>query len=165
MALMAATPSKDASFREEKHLSALDQPVVSEGWLRFRAPARLEKHTTRPITEDLVVDGNRLVLDKPAENIHYDLDLRQVPELASLVEAIRGVLAGDIRSLRAHYSVGLEGQAANWKLTLVPTEARVKELLKVVRIEGSEGIVRTVETVQPNGDLSRMTIQPSAAGD
>ncbi|SNB66784.1 Outer membrane lipoprotein carrier protein LolA [Arboricoccus pini] len=165
MALLAATSSKDASFKEEKHLSALDQPVVSQGWLRFRAPARLEKHTTSPITEDLVVDGNRLLLDKPAENVHYDLDLRQVPELASLVEAVRGVLAGDIQSLRAHYSVGLEGQAPGWKLTLVPTEARVKELLKVVRIEGREGTVQDVTTIQPNGDLSSMQIQPLAVGN
>lgn len=162
MQRMAATPSRSASFEEEKRLAALDQPLRSQGTLRFSAPSHLEKRTTAPVQEDLVVDGSSLTLDKPAENVHYRVDLARVPELASLVLAIRGVLAGDLQGLRAHYSVGLEGTSEAWRLTLVPLEERVRQLLKVVRIEGAGDQALSVLTVQPNGDESRMTIRPAA---
>ena len=160
MGQLAQVQRSSASFREEKRLAALEAPVVSTGRLLYVAPDRLEKHTTAPAIEDLTVTGRSLVLDRPAEQIHYAFDLDRVPEVASLVEAIRGVLAGDLMALRAHYSVGLEGELAGWRLTLVPVEAPVKQLLKLVRIEGAGSTVRLVETVQPNGDMSRMVMTP-----
>jgi hypothetical protein len=120
----------------------------------------LEKNTDGPVAEHLVVDGNRLFLQKPAENLDRSLWIDQMPEVQALVESIRGTLAGDLPALERHYSVGLDGSAEKWRLTLVPLSRRVQTFLKVVRLEGEGGDIRLVETVEANGDTSRMLIEP-----
>jgi hypothetical protein len=44
----------------------------------------------------------------------------------------------------------------------VPLHRRVQAFLKVLRLEGAGGDIQTVETVEVNGDVSRMTVEPEA---
>ena len=74
---------------------------------------------------------------------------------------MRGTLAGDLEALRRHYSVGYEGTAAAWRLTLVPVDPGVRDLLKVVRVDGGGAELRRVETIEADGDVSTMTIEPA----
>jgi hypothetical protein len=161
MGKLSAVKESRASFREEKSLAALATPLVSEGTLRYVAPAHLEKHTTAPTREDLVVDGDKLTIRKPSENLDRTLRLEQQPQIRALVESIRSTLAGDLQTLRRYYSVGLDGSPERWRLTLVPLDAGTREFLKFVRIDGSGHDLVSVETVEPNGDTSHMTIRPS----
>jgi len=161
MGTLSAVKESRASFREEKSLAALATPLVSEGTLLYAAPAHLEKHTTAPTQEDLVVDGDQLTIRKPSENLNRTLRLEQQPQIRALVESIRSTLAGDLRTLRRYYSVGLDGSPEHWRLTLVPLDSGTREFLKLVRIDGSGHDLVGVETVEPNGDTSHMTIRPS----
>ena len=82
MARLAQAPQRRANFVEEKTLAALTVPLRSEGRLEYRRPDHLEKITTAPQYESLVVEGGRLViaaggdpprvveLDGPAGNPH-----------------------------------------------------------------------------------------------
>jgi hypothetical protein len=95
---------------------------------------------------------------RPAEGVDRRLVLSHAPELRGLVEAVRGTLAGDLPALQRFYSVGLEGPADAWQLTLVPVDKAVQGFVKVVRVKGSEAQVTEVETVEPDGDLARMAV-------
>lgn len=156
---MSRVRESRAAFREEKDLAALAEPLVSRGTLLYAAPSRLERHTAEPAEESIVVEGDRLTWSRPAEGMRRTLRLEQAPELRGLVEAVRGTLAGDVVALRRYYSVGLEGAEDAWRLTLVPVDAGVKALLKVVRVDGSGTDLRRVETVEADGDVTTMTIE------
>jgi hypothetical protein len=162
MSMLAAKKESRATFHEVKNVAELSSPIVSEGRLLFVAPSHLEKRTVAPIVENLIVDGNLLTLQRPAEHLDRSLRLDQQPEVEALVEGIRGTLAGDLPALERHYSVGLDGTAVRWRLTLVPLHRRVQAFLKVLRLEGAGGDIQTVETVEVNGDVSRMTVEPEA---
>jgi hypothetical protein len=147
-------------FRDEKKLAGLTQPIVSRGTLLYVAPDRLEKHTTEPIREEIVVDGDRLTYVRPAENLRRTIGLDRAPELRGLVEAIRGTLAGDLGTLRRYYSLGFEGSPEEgWRLTMVPLDERVRGFFTAVKIDGLGARLQSVETIEPNGDVSRMTIE------
>jgi hypothetical protein len=161
MSLLAARKESRAAFHEVKNVAELSAPLVSDGQLLYVAPAHLEKRTLAPNPETLIVDGSMLTLQRPAEHVDRSLRLDQQPEIAALVESIRGTLAGDLAALQRHYSVGLDGSAEHWRLTLVPTERRVASFLKFVRLEGAGDQIRAVETVEVGGDTSRMTIEPA----
>ncbi|MCB1778144.1 MAG: outer membrane lipoprotein carrier protein LolA, partial [Candidatus Competibacteraceae bacterium] len=67
MAALAAVPSVEATFREEKTLAMLQEPLVTHGILYYRAPAYLRKQTLEPQPEDLQADGDWLTLEMPGQ--------------------------------------------------------------------------------------------------
>ena len=159
MTRLAAVPERRATFQEDKTIGALTTPLHSNGRLAFRRPSRLEKITFPPAAETIVVDGSRLAItigDEPPRSV--DLDAH--PEVAALVEAVRGTLAGDLAALRRNYAVTMEGSVGAWQLTLRPADARVAALVRAVAIAGRNTDVQRVDITQANGDRSVMTITP-----
>lgn len=154
-ALAKHRPAK-APFVEKKYLSLLDKPVESRGEIAFIPPDRLEKRTTSPKPERVVVDAQRVTLERAGKT--YTMGLRENPAVAVLVESIRATLAGDLAALTRTYSVGLEGTPQQWKLRLRPLDPAVATLVERVEIGGGDAVVRTVEIFQADGDRSVMTI-------
>ncbi len=174
MARLAAMPERRATFREVRRFAALSTPLESTGRLLYRRPrrleggrlesGRLEKLTDWPERESLVVEGDRLVLmgaDAPRV-----VDLAGQPELRSLVDAIRGPLAGDLVALRRAFAVTAAGTAAAWSLALVPRDPRAARLLRSVQVDGAGDEVTAIRLVQANGDeqTMRITSSPSPSG-
>ena len=97
--------------------------MESRGELTFTPPGRLEKRTTSPGAERVLVDGDRITLERGSKR--YTMGLHDQPGVAVLVESIRATLAGDLDGLTRTYSAAVSGDAARWKLTLRPLEAVV----------------------------------------
>ena len=158
MASLRAHPAGRAHFDETKTVSVLDRPLESSGELLFTPPDRLEKHVTSPGDERIVADRERLVIERGGRRAV--LSLAEHPEIAVLVESIRGTLAGDRASLESTYSLALEGGANAWRLVLTPKEEALRQLVARVTIEGSQARVERVEIEQADGDRSLMQIRP-----
>ncbi len=159
MAGLAAVRERRAGFREIRRFAALSTPLESTGRLIYRAPGHLEKLTDWPERESLVVDGDRLVVtgaDAPRV-----VDLAGQPELRSLVDAVRGPLAGDLAALQRAFTVTAGGTAAAWSLGLAPRDPQAGRLLRSVRVNGAGDQVLSVLVVQANGDEQEMRILPA----
>jgi outer membrane lipoprotein-sorting protein len=159
MESLAAVKSVQATFREEKDLAILQQPLETTGILRYRAPSYLKKQTLTPQAESYEVDEEWLVIDSPTEG-RRNVNLRGYPLIRALVEAIRGTLAGDLRTLERYYQVQLQGQPADWTLRLRPTDKELAEHVNAVIIQGQDNRVLKVETLETDGDRSIMTVEP-----
>jgi hypothetical protein len=149
-----------ATFHERKFMALLDRPLESSGELAFTPPDRLEKHTTKPREERVVVDRDRVTLERGGKR--HSLELRANPAVAVLVESLRATLAGDLAALTRSYSTGLEGTPERWRLTLRPLDPAGSELLERIDIDGEKALVKAVEIRQVGGDRSVMTITPVA---
>jgi outer membrane lipoprotein-sorting protein len=145
-----------AQFHERKYLSLLTEPVDSSGELFFSPPDRLEKRTTSPKPETVIVDRKQVTLERGGRK--RTLGLRENPGIAVLVESIRSTLAGDLDSLSHTYAVQLEGDASKWRLVLRPLDASLASLVERIEIGGVDAEVRSVEIFQADGDRSVMTI-------
>jgi hypothetical protein len=88
------------------------------------------------------------------------MDLGSAPEVSALVDLVRGTLAGDLAALQRHCRVTVEGTAGSWRLSLTPAEAGLGGFIRVVRIDGEGTEPLIIDTVEANGDWSRMTIDP-----
>jgi hypothetical protein len=91
------------------------------------------------------------------------MQLSEYPELAGLIDSIRGTLAGDRRALERSFKLKLEGGAERWTLTLMPTDAKLARSVHLILISGVRDHVATVDVTQTDGDRTLMTIERIAS--
>lgn len=157
-ALLAQRKSGEARFEESRLVSGIDGPLFSSGTLTFTAPDAFARHTLQPRAESMAVQGNVMTLKRGGRSRQMTLDA--VPELSTLVEAMRGTLTGDAMTLQKHFTTAVAGHAQGWKLTLVPRDRGLGAQVREVVIEGQRGDLRVVSLWLSGGDSSRMTIEP-----
>jgi Outer membrane lipoprotein carrier protein LolA-like len=145
-------------FVERKYLKVLKAPLELSGTLTYTRPGRLEKRTLKPKPETLTVADNQLTLENPARNERRVLKLQDYPVLWGFVESIRATLGGDIKVLERFYRVELEGGPAKWQLYLVPRDRKMNEVISLIRIDGSQARIDTIEVQEAHGDRSVMKI-------
>ena len=160
-ALLAQRKGGEARFEETRLVSGIDGPLFSSGTLSFTAPDAFARHTLRPREESMAVQGNVMTLKRGGRSRQMTLDA--VPELSTLVEAMRGTLTGDAVTLQKHFTTAVAGSAQGWKLTLVPRDRALAAQVREVAIEGQRGDMRVVSLWLAGGDSSRMTIEPIEA--
>jgi hypothetical protein len=162
-----AVTSSQAHFVERRYLGMLSEPLKSSGKLAYSAPDRLEKITLTPQPERLSLDGDRLTIDRgPGDRGSGDrgsgepgpggqrqtLALSAHPEIAGVVESIRGTLAGDTDGLERFYTVGLTGDEHAWMLRLDPKDATLRRLVSRITIAGSGAAIHTIDTRESDRD-------------
>jgi outer membrane lipoprotein-sorting protein len=157
MLVMQQTRSDHASFTERKSIAMLEEPVDSSGELFYTAPDRMEKRTLKPKPESMILDRDTLVIERGARKYH--LQLQDSPELAAFIDSIRGILAGDRKALERNYRLSLEGTADDWTLQLLPVDEKIQAVVTRIRIAGIGNAVRSIETLQADGDSSLMLIE------
>ena len=159
MASMHGVRTASARFVEKKFVQLLARPLQSSGTLIFNAPDWLQKETLAPTASRLTVNGDRLTVVQP-DGKTRDMSLSEIPEIGALVESIRAMLAGDGATLTRYYTPTLSGTAGNWSLTLEPRDSRLRNLVTTIHMQGEGTIIRTIETVEHDGDRTEMTITP-----
>jgi outer membrane lipoprotein-sorting protein len=161
MTLLGRNRAGEARFVEQRHVQGLGRPLQSSGTLSFTAPNRFARHTVLPRPEAMVVDGNQVTLTRNGRSRQMALDA--VPEMALLVQAVRGTLTGDAAALRQAFKLTLDGQVSQWSLQLEPQDARLAGVVSYIHVTGRQGELRGVEVQMADGDRSVMTIEPSPA--
>jgi len=148
-----------ARFVERQFIALLDEPVDASGELSFEAPGRLEKRTLKPRPELLAVDGDQVRIERPG--LARTMSLRQLPEVAPLIESLRATLNGDRQALEKAFDVNLEGRRDAWRMTLRPRDEAGASLARRIVLSGAGHDVQQVEIEQADGDRSVMRILDS----
>jgi outer membrane lipoprotein-sorting protein len=159
MRRLAEVRAGTVGFTEVKDIPEFFLPLESRGTMSWRAPDRLEKRTVWPIEEVLLVEGNRLSIERPDQGMRRELSLDQSPELRPLVEAIRGTLSGDVATLRRFHEVAFEGDARAWTLVLTPLAPRVRQAVQRITMTGREAQVLEIDT-RSGASTAKMRIEP-----
>ena len=157
MSTLAQNKSGHASFTETKYLAIADKPIESAGELAFVAPDHLEKVTVSPKPERLVVDGDKLTVERNQRK--YTVSLAHYPELAAFIESIRATLAGNRYVLEQLYKVAIGSHGDDWSLTLTPLDSRMLKTVQTIKLDGTRDVLRTVVIEQADGDHSVMQLR------
>jgi len=104
------------------------------------------------------VTDDELTLENPARHERRVLRLQDYPVLWGFVESIRATLGGDIKALERFYRVDLEGGPAKWQIYLAPRDRKMNEVISLIRIDGSQARIDTIEVQETRGDRSVMKI-------
>ena len=161
MALLGQQRSGEAEFSEQRFVKGLDEPLTASGTLSFAAPDRFTRNTLKPRAETMAVLGNTVTLTRGGRSRSFSLDA--APEMAGIVEAIRGTLTGNAQTVRRYFKPELSGSAEQWSLALTPLDARLGGPVRVIHIGGRRADVNSIEMQLTDGDRSLMTIEPARA--
>jgi hypothetical protein len=161
MGLLAMRQHGRVEFIEQQFLAVLDHPIESSGELRYDAPDHLEKRTLLPRSENLVLAGGVLTVERGGRK--HALDLHRYPQIQPFVESIRATLAGDRSALERVFHVEFAGSVDHWSLVLVPVDHQLARTVKQVQIDGSRDQLHRIEIRQADGDRSLMTLRAAAA--
>ncbi len=156
MQQFASSKLVKAEFIERKYVKILDSPVESNGELIFQAPDRLEKRTLQPRPENLVIEGNKVSIERGTFKRSMSLD--DFADMASLVKSLTATFRGDQVSIEQYFSWKLSGPANKWELVLRPKTSKLFVTLREIRLSGDNSYVHTVETTLTDGDRSLMTL-------
>jgi len=162
MGLLAQNKAGEARFVEQRFVQGVNQPLRASGTLSFSAPDRFTRQTLLPRPEAMSVEGNTVTLTRNGRSRQMALD--SVPEMAAVVEAVRGTLVGDGAALQRHFKPTVTGSLSQWALQMAPLDARLAGQVSQIQIGGRQGEVRSVEVTLADGDRSVMVIEPVAPG-
>jgi outer membrane lipoprotein-sorting protein len=150
-AAQAATHSVDARFLQTKHLSLLDEPLVSTGRFRFRRPdhVRIDVETPRPST--MLIAGRSIRI--PGLPASEQQALTGSPLAAMFIE-LGAVFAGNLQQAPAHFTVAARGGDDGIELTLTPTAPEYQRLFRTitVRFAGPETMLQSMRLDDALGD-------------
>lgn len=151
---VAASVTPEVGFREVRTLKMLKAPLVSSGRLRYAANGRLERETTHPVPEVVVIDGTRVTIERAGTTTELGL-IGGSPQ-ASLVQALRAILGGQVGELDTLYRASAEGSLDHWTMHLEPRAAG--GAVRTIRLSGSSGVVGEIEVLERSGDKSVTTL-------
>jgi outer membrane lipoprotein-sorting protein len=160
---LAQVKSARARFSEVRKIPSLDMTSHSSGTLAFTAPDRLERRTLKPGEQRSVVEGERLVLEveiEPGRRTRREFALTELPTLRPFFLALRATLAGDLDTLRSHFSVSLNGTETDWRLRLLPNEAALGNRIREIALNGRGNQVLGIFVQERNGDSTRTALTP-----
>lgn len=161
MAELAQNKGGRARFVETRHIALLDKPVLASGEMTYTPPDRLEKRTVLPKPETMVLDKDTLSVERDKRKMSINLASR--PEAMAFVDSIRSTLSGNRAALEQHYALQVQGDSAQWTLTLVPSEPGITALLQRITVSGHGSQVRHIEYLLADGDRSELAIEPVEA--
>lgn len=156
MQKFAANKQTKAEFTERKYVRILDSPVESSGDLTFQAPDRLEKRTKLPRAETMLIEGNKVSIERGSFKRSMMLD--EFVDMASLIKSLTATFRGDQEGIEKYFAWTLSGPVNKWQLVLKPKSSKLFITLREIRFAGDGSYVHTVETTLTDGDWSLMTL-------
>jgi outer membrane lipoprotein-sorting protein len=152
-------------FIETKKSIFLITDTTLEGIMEYRAPDYIEKYTTSPFQERVIIDGDSMLIEKTLSGGKQDevvipqtYSVESHPVLKAAVESIRAMLAGNFDVLTAGYVATITGTRENWELNLEPKEAEILEYIESINLSGEDIRITKVVTIQADGDESKLEL-------
>lgn len=151
LAKLSRVEAVSAHFREEKRMALLSVPLVSEGDIYYQKPRALVRHTRKPMTSSLLLEGSTL---KFGDKAHVETaSLTAQPAISILVDAFMGVLSGDKAALEREARVTLESRPSDgWRILVTPNRDPLQKLVRSMEFEGAGSTVSRMRLVDANGD-------------
>lgn len=165
LAAVSAKPLVDAPFFERRLSPMFSKPLESRGMLNFRPTGQLEKLTTSPIRERLIITQEGLSIQADEKAAARTIRFEEQPQLAGIAQSIRSILAGDAQPVLRYFEVRTSGSLRDWQLLLLPREAALKRAIRQISVSGRDGHIRLVETTEASGDVIELSLlnMPAAA--
>jgi outer membrane lipoprotein-sorting protein len=144
-AAQADTRSISARFTQTKHLSLLDEPLVSTGRFVFRRPDRMRLEIESPRAAVILITGRDISIPGLSESDKQQLAMTP---MASMFTALGGMFSGDTAALREHFAVAARPVDGGIEVTLDPRVPEWQRLFRTIHLRFAGGPPLTMSSMR-----------------
>ncbi len=146
-------------FVQEKTMSMLAEPSVSEGLMYYSAPNQLRWEYATPYAFALIVNGERIV--KVADGKTEPLDGKANRMYQGMVNLIMGSATGKSLFDTSTFDVSLYDDEAFWKAVMTPKRRDMKRMFSqlVFYFDKQTQGISHVEFIEPGGDATSIRFE------
>jgi outer membrane lipoprotein-sorting protein len=120
--------SLEANFREERHMSILKEPVISEGKIWFTPPNKIRRETTGNSPSTTVIDGRKMTIYYPNLKTAEQYNLEKRPIIRESLQALTAGL--NFQRIADYYNIEGSKQDKTYTVTLTPKTPSIRRLVK-----------------------------------
>ena len=160
-----ARPAPDTtSFVEVRFSSLLETPILVSGRLEHRQDGSLVRRVDSPYREVTELRGENVTVEREGSKPRH-FSLNRAPELRGMLASFAALLQGDRQMLDRYFVVALQGTDARWEIALSPRDAKLKNRLSRITVNGRDDRPRCFTLEEPDADASLMAIGVERPGD
>lgn len=141
----------DARFTQTKHVSLLDEPIVSTGRFRFKRPDKVRLDIETPQAATVLIDGRNVSI--PGVSAAGMKGMAATPMTAMFTE-LGALLGGDVNRAMTDFQVHAQADGDGIAVTLTPTRAEWQRLYKTIALSfaGQPLVIRGMRLDDALGD-------------
>lgn len=152
----------ETAYTEVRFVRMLQRPLILHGELHYGGPTELGKRVDKPYREATTISNGQVTVQREGKSAqHFSLD--RAPELDGLLASFSAMLSGDAAALNRYFSIDLQRESANWRLTLTPRASALAKKFHDLRVDGSGAESRCFTLQEADGDTSVMLLGVLAA--
>lgn len=146
-------------FTQEKHISILDDALVSTGKMQYQASDKLRWEYTSPSAFVFTMNGNQVCLKSEAES--KVIDSKKDSRFKHIAKMMEGNLVGNSLADTKSFKTELQQIDGQWQVTLIPLRADLKQMWQklVLYIPADLKMVSKVEFYEVSGDYTSIAFK------
>jgi hypothetical protein len=144
-AQLAPNKSRQSKFEEKRYLPFRKTPVTLKGEIRIIPDRGLSLRYLEPEHRIMIVDSQGLLMrDDEGRERAAPSDSRAQAVTSALVSVLRF----DLSALEKSFEVHGRREGDSWVLAFVPREHALAELIGVLAVSGTKGVLERIEMVK-----------------
>lgn len=150
-AAQADTRSVSARFTQTKHLSLLDEPLVSTGRFVFKRPDRMRLEIESPRPATILINGREISIPGISDSDKQQLAMTP---MAAMFAELGAMFGGSAAALGQHFRVGATAADGAIDVTLTPTLPAWQRLYRTIelRFAGPDLVISSMRLDDALGD-------------
>ena len=153
----ASMQCMNCRFTQQKTMTMLAEPTVSEGLMSYNSPDKMRWEYTSPYSFALVVDGDKIT--KITDGNEELLDAKSGRMYQGIVNIIMSSATGKKLFDKTMFNVDIQDVGEFWKAEMKPKKQNMKRMFSMLTFYfgKTDNIINKVEMTEAGGDMT--TIQ------
>ena len=146
--------SLECDFIQTKHLSILDDKMISQGKMYYLQADKLRWEYTVPYKYTFILNQNQVLINNDGRT--DVIDVNQNKMFKEIARMMMDSIVGNCLTDQKAFKVGVEVKDGQWQATLVPLKRDMKQMWNklILHIKPNEKVVYMVEMHEPSGDYT-----------
>lgn len=148
-----STKSIQSDFSQTKHLSVLDNAIISEGHLTFKAPNLVKWEYIKPYKNIAIFKDDKLLVNNEGKKDEMDLSSNRM--FRSLNTLIVNSIKGDMFD-ESQFSISYFKSGQDYLVKFIPKDKRMEKFISSfeLKFDKESTQVNEVKMIEPNDDYT-----------
>lgn len=147
------TQSIRADFKQEKHLSILDEVILSNGTFLFKKENKVRWNYIKPFNYLIIINGDKIFINDDGNKKSYDANSSKM--FSQINKIVIGTAKGTLFS-DPEYTTEFKENNTHYQIKLVPKNAKLRDYVYEIflQIDKKDLSVSELKMMEKNGDFT-----------